>query len=248
MRLIASLVDDLLEGWHPSRWLGWATLSMPVVLSLLTIAAALVSRPLFDVITGEDRLGENLQVVAWIIALVFAVLVAADRRHTRVTRVLFGLLAIGLVFNIGEEISWGQRILDFETPEELLEQNRQGESNLHNIYGVQDVFSWLMLVIGAYGFGAAAYGLRRFGTYTSWPDLAKTLVPHPVLMPSFLLLFVWRFYRNLFEPPENYYVGVSEFGEITELVLAIAFALFTWRRWTERRGPSKEAAERPAAN
>ena len=34
---------------------------------------------------------------------------------------------------MGEEISWGQRILGFGTPEVLMEINHQQEFNLHNI-------------------------------------------------------------------------------------------------------------------
>ena len=42
-------------------------------------------------------------------------------------------LAILFVFGAGEEISWGQRILNIETPESLSAINRQGELNLHNL-------------------------------------------------------------------------------------------------------------------
>ncbi len=42
-------------------------------------------------------------------------------------------LAILFIFGAGEEISWGQRILNFETPESLSEINRQDELNLHNL-------------------------------------------------------------------------------------------------------------------
>ncbi len=42
-------------------------------------------------------------------------------------------LAFVLFFGAGEEISWGQRILDFETPEALREINIQEEFTLHNL-------------------------------------------------------------------------------------------------------------------
>ena len=42
-------------------------------------------------------------------------------------------LAFLFFFGAGEEISWGQRILGFETPESLSEVNRQEEFNLHNL-------------------------------------------------------------------------------------------------------------------
>ena len=42
-------------------------------------------------------------------------------------------LALLFFFGAGEEISWGQRILGFETPATLSQVNRQEEFNLHNL-------------------------------------------------------------------------------------------------------------------
>jgi hypothetical protein len=42
-------------------------------------------------------------------------------------------LAVLFFFGAGEEISWGQRILGFQTPEPLSQVNRQEEFNLHNL-------------------------------------------------------------------------------------------------------------------
>ena len=46
--------------------------------------------------------------------------------------IYLGLAAL-FFFGAGEEISWGQRILGFETPETLSQINRQEEFNLHNL-------------------------------------------------------------------------------------------------------------------
>jgi hypothetical protein len=43
------------------------------------------------------------------------------------------LLGLVFFFVAGEEISWGQRIFDIESSEWLLENNAQGETNLHNM-------------------------------------------------------------------------------------------------------------------
>jgi hypothetical protein len=51
-------------------------------------------------------------------------------------RIFFLLLAIMFFVFFGEEISWGQRILEFETPESVKSRNMQKEFNLHNF----DVF------------------------------------------------------------------------------------------------------------
>jgi hypothetical protein len=42
-------------------------------------------------------------------------------------------LAFLFFFGAGEEISWGQRIFGFETPESLAQVNKQDELNLHNL-------------------------------------------------------------------------------------------------------------------
>jgi hypothetical protein len=46
-----------------------------------------------------------------------------------------GILAIAIVFifGAGEEISWGQRIFNVESSEFFIENNAQGETNLHNL-------------------------------------------------------------------------------------------------------------------
>ncbi|MFD1292684.1 hypothetical protein ACFQ5N_02455 [Lutibacter holmesii] len=66
----------------------------------------------------------------------------------------FGILMLALIFlfGTGEEISWGQRIFNVESSEYFLENNAQGETNLHNM--VVDgkkvnkiIFSQLLTVI-----------------------------------------------------------------------------------------------------
>jgi hypothetical protein len=43
------------------------------------------------------------------------------------------LYALAFFFAAGEEISWGHRLLDREVPEFFLENNAQGETNIHNL-------------------------------------------------------------------------------------------------------------------
>jgi hypothetical protein len=51
-------------------------------------------------------------------------------------------------------------------------------------------------------------------------------VPHPVFVPAFLYVAAWRVYRTAFEAPETISFAVSEFSEISELILAVTVALF----------------------
>src|SRR5690606_8892153 len=50
---------------------------------------------------------------------------------------ILALVALVCLFGAGEEISWGQRVFDIETPQSLMERNAQQEMNLHNL-----TFEW----------------------------------------------------------------------------------------------------------
>lgn len=71
---------------------------------------------------------------------VLAIQSAADLRKSQGSSVrqtlAFGSLAILLVVCFGEEISWGQRIFGWRTPEFFSKHNAQNETNLHNIQAV----------------------------------------------------------------------------------------------------------------
>jgi len=47
-------------------------------------------------------------------------------------------LALLFFFGAGEEISWGQRIFGFKTPEPLAQVNKQDELNLHNLTAMEN--------------------------------------------------------------------------------------------------------------
>jgi hypothetical protein len=47
-------------------------------------------------------------------------------------------LALVLFFAFAEEISWGQRVFGWATPDFLVEANTQDETNLHNLAGIED--------------------------------------------------------------------------------------------------------------
>lgn len=92
------------------------------------------------VLVQEDSLVENLTAVYFLLGglLLFATaLVEQDTFRRRV----YTLGYLAFLFAAGEEISWGQRIFDFPTPQILREINAQGEFTLHNISPLIDVSS-----------------------------------------------------------------------------------------------------------
>ena len=110
---------------------GLAVLVVGCYFLLLTGAATI------DRIIREDGLVENIGTLGFFAASVcfFIAFWQARKqpdRYSLLKQLAFLGLA-GLFFVIvGEEISWGQRIFDFATPEGLREINTQDEFNFHN--------------------------------------------------------------------------------------------------------------------
>jgi hypothetical protein len=83
----------------------------------------------------EDGLVEWLTVVGLMIGFVLSV-----RRFLRLRKTkswwfltVTAVLAVLLFIAAGEEISWGQRIFNIQSPEYFKEHNAQGETNIHNL-------------------------------------------------------------------------------------------------------------------
>jgi hypothetical protein len=102
---------------------------------------------------GEDRVVEWLTFVFFLTGSVLAFLILAYRRTMSKQMIVYFLaLGVFLLVCAGEEISWGQRVLGFETPENMMTTNEQKEFNLHNMkmkhIHPQGIFSFLMSLYG----------------------------------------------------------------------------------------------------
>ena len=86
----------------------------------------------YDGLMREDYWVENLTAVLFALAGLLLLATALAER-SRFRRSIYILGGIAMALGAGEEISWGQRIIGFATPDFLIDLNRQGESNVHNI-------------------------------------------------------------------------------------------------------------------
>lgn len=77
----------------------------------------------------EDGLFENLTALFFLIS---ALILFFKMFRERKADIFLVLLALFFLFVCGEEISWGQRIFNYETPSFLMKANVQQETNLHN--------------------------------------------------------------------------------------------------------------------
>lgn len=237
---IRRLGDEGAAAWNLSRRAATTIALLPFGIMLAGGLSALLGKDAYKWVTGEDALAETLQVTCYLVCVVLAAAVAGRlwAGARRDVALLYGILALGFFFLVGEEIAWGQRIFGWATPESLEAINKQGETTLHNIDGVGYAFKWGQLLVGAYGAilpvllpwwidGSAAWARAR--------GFVAFVVPHFTLIPYFAFMFVWRLYRNLFEEPTNYYFVISEYNEVVELVLALGFLLFMTFQWRRLR-------------
>lgn len=108
----------------------------------------------------EDGFFENLSAIFFGLAsLIFGLAIKNNKEYFQ-TKVGLGMLAtlawvILMFVFMGEEISWGQRIFSFTTPESLMESNLQQEFNIHNLAIVDNTaggkyrfFSLMLLFFG----------------------------------------------------------------------------------------------------
>ena len=241
-------MSDLLRGWLSEGASAWNAsqgvvlliAAVPFLIALLGFGTALVGKETYKAFTGEDGVAETLQAVLYFVALVLSLVVARRlwRSEQRVVSALYCILSLGFFFLVGEELSWGQRLLGWGTPASFEALNKQGETNLHNIHGVGYTFKWIQLLVGAYG-AVLPLVLPAWSALARYRSTLSLLIPHYTLVPYFAFMFVWRAYRNLFDAPKEYYFAVAEFNEVVELILAAGFFLFLLYQLGRVKAPRK---------
>ena len=112
--------------------------TVAIVVVGLTYASLGLPRDVIQLLAGREMVFETLGAVVFLIAAVgfFVAYRRSSGKASAMHRLAYGLLGLLFVVACGEELSWGQHLLGFETPERLRSINAQEEFNLHNL-------SWL---------------------------------------------------------------------------------------------------------
>lgn len=237
-----SLLSRSAKQWNVSERVACLLFWIPIAGAVLLPPIRIVSMDLYRFLLIEDGPVEWLQFACFLAAglLGFAVARREWDRRNRVYGVLFTFFALMMLFIAGEEISWGQRILGLETPEELDAINKQGEITAHNIYGVLDVFNLAVFVGSAWAATAWMSGrrlrLERLGRETPF-----VFVPPMFLMPAFTFVFLHRLARYTVVPQGGF--TIDKYGEWGELCLAMALCVHCCLNYRRLAEASEAAAE-----
>jgi hypothetical protein len=224
--LRAKLEDDAAHHWGVGPRTALAVFLTPFIGAAAVILAR-ADKSVFRFLTREDSLLEWSQFFGFAAAGVLAAL--AGRRllgqGRRFPGIAFFLFALGCLGIAGEEIAWGQRLFDYDTPESLEEINEQQEATVHNIGSVQEAVNLVFALVGFYGsVGAWLLRLRR-PRWALRPDV-DLLIPPLFLTSCFFVVFGYKALRYVFFPESGH--TVTKVGEWPELCIAFAFAAYSF--------------------
>lgn len=184
-------------------------------------------------IESESGLIENATALVLIPAAIFALGLALRfyRRYGVAYLIWFASVALVCVGFAGEEISWGQHWLGWSSPEYFVENNRQGETNLHNLnihFGriVKSILTLLIIV------GGLIMPFRRRPRSTR-PTAARRFVdiitPTQVCVPVAAFVLGVRLLERLKTWFELDWVIVAvNLKESQELYIALFLLIYVW--------------------
>lgn len=170
---------------------------------------------------------------------------ARDHEGTRRPGFFILLLAFGLLMMFGEEASWGQRLIGYDSPEFIAEYNAQSEMNLHNLrvfqprWGVNYLHPlWVVGMIGYLGVSPFVPPLNRRLEQFGIP-VASPLVGGLTLGALIGVWLVSVLLPHWFMPHEAMEILESVFE-----ILLLVFAIDIYRRYVT---PPREIVSRRLA-
>ncbi len=179
-------------------------------------------------LVGELGVIEQATVVFLLIAIYFFISSLMLVRSKRVPQFLSSwlvILIVGAVYFTGEELSWGQHIISWHSPEVWQQLNDQGETNLHNISAVFDQLPRLLLILSI-AIGGVILPIYRI---TKKIYLNKSRLWYWVL-PTFSLLTISILViiaRPALEFLEHTFVDILSVGEFKECLIALFIMLYS---------------------
>lgn len=181
--------------------------------------------------------------VEWVQAVVcFAAFVVGlrfwlrERRHYPVWAQIFFLIGVaGALFAALEEVSYGQRIFGWGTPDSWGLINDQNETNLHNASSWLDQKPRLILFIGSVIGGLIIPALRRWKPSALPASLAPVYPGSGVVVTAAIALFVYVYHYVAGAIGDHSLFLVQRASEEQEIYLYWFVFLYFWLKAREIR-------------
>ncbi|HSV94357.1 MAG TPA: hypothetical protein VLH94_00055 [Spirochaetia bacterium] len=200
---------------------------IPPLIFLSLIFIHHISEDIFGLIINEDGVLEITQFLMFLASSVISFLISIKfRAKNKTFSLVFLLCSISMFFVAGEEISWGQRILFFSTPEILYEINTQKETTLHNISTIQSALSFVYMSIGLYGAFSRKI-LKRF--FPQYFQKYEIFTPPEYLVFCFITIFLYYLLHDFVFKPFGVWLGntpIIKWQEVFETFLSIGIVCY----------------------
>lgn len=128
--------------------------------------------------------------------------------------------ALGLLFTAMEEVAWGQKVINFETPSVWKELNAQGEMTLHNVHGLQGRSEIFRLTFGLGGL-IGVWVARK-------PALRKIAAPG-MLLSWFLVISghsIVDMFNDVVPVQKDFDAAIYRLSELIEMLIGMAGFLY----------------------
>lgn len=124
---------------------------MPFLFLLITLSIRFISPETYRSLVSEDGILETLQFIFYLLTglLIFSRFLALRTQPKKWFLRLCLLFMSGLLLFISfEEISWGQRLLNYNHAEFFTVYNVQQEVTVHNLMYIQPIVHWIFIFLG----------------------------------------------------------------------------------------------------
>lgn len=174
---------------------------------------------------GEGHLIESAQFVFLFLAGIYFGLIV--RKEPGALRWFFLLATICSFFLAMEEISWGQKLFNIETPQALDAVNVQGEINIHNLESVQRYRHWYLGGVAIMGLAATFIRLDVFQPIK--PDNFLRYAFSLTLLTSLVMEYGYSLFGQApIEQANEVMFYAGRLSEIGELAFAMSVFSYAW--------------------
>ena len=179
----------------------------------------------------ENGLVENLQAILLIMAIINLIILLINKNKFR-NRIIYNLVVLnflGLVYYLGEEISWGQHLFKFSSNDFFLQFNKQNETNIHNISNLFNelpramVFIWCGLIIFFYNKIKLNENIKVF----ICPNDSLKKISILILLISLPYILDSNFKISSFNELLNKEKAQYDYGEMLKIVFTFKFIRFS---------------------
>ena len=220
------------DGTLPS----WAWIWLPIAALAVELGFRMLNEPVYRKFWQSELGPVETGTVVVLLSGILAGLIAFQKVGKLPTRWLTGWLILAIVGSIyfcGEEASWGQHWLGWETPQAISNLNDQNETNLHNTSSWLDQKPRFLLELGVL-VGGLLYPLylwlRRRTRPSDPADIHYWIWPSRQLLPTALLAIIIGLPQRLEKLlgwPVPYPLDIRA-SETQEFYFALFLSLYLW--------------------